>query len=79
MSETWLNPSFPPNLLQIDGYQLKRLDRSWHAENQTQLKKGGGVAAYIKDDLLCSEDTFSRYNTSSNVIECLWLEIKMEH
>ena len=79
ISETWLTPSFPSNLLQIEGFSLSRLDRNWNANNQTQPKKGGGVAVYIKNDLLCSGETFANYNITSNDIECLWLEIKMKN
>jgi Endonuclease/Exonuclease/phosphatase family. len=43
ISESWLKPSLSDNLVRIPGYVLLRHDRGG--------KRGGGVAAYVRDDL----------------------------
>ena len=47
-SETWLTTDIPNELVNIEGYDLVRNDRSW-SENPNSLyaKKGGGVCTYI--------------------------------
>ena len=62
-------------LLQINGYNLIRLDRAWTSKNQIYLKQGGGVGMYIKDSYSYSTNTFKRYNTSCNHMESVWVEI----
>ncbi|KAI5725321.1 hypothetical protein M8J77_013834 [Diaphorina citri] len=43
ISESWLKPSLSDNIVRIPGYVLLRHDR--------EGKRGGGVAAYVRDDL----------------------------
>lgn len=44
ISATWLNPSIPNSLVNIDGFYLLRNDRT--------LCEGGGVARYIHESLI---------------------------
>ena len=79
ISETWLNEAFPEELLYIDGYNLLRLDRSWKEENVSHVKKGGGLAIYIKQDLHVSLDKLKKFNVSTKNIEVQWVEVNMEN
>ena len=60
-------------MYQIPGYNLERNDRKWGVD-RGQVKKGGGVACYIKQNL-----TYSRENEDLNIstidIESLWITI----
>ena len=46
-TETWLTPSIPSDAIDIDGFQLIRLDRS---QTTTQKSKGGGVCIYMNEN-----------------------------
>lgn len=52
VSETWLTSSFDDSLVHVKGYNIVRTDRNTYNANDSQsIKKGGGVAFYIKDNL----------------------------
>ena len=53
ISETWLKNGLHSNYVNIPNYKLTRLDRSW-SENGN-LKKGGGVCMYIKNQIQFSD------------------------
>ena len=56
LSETWLNETVPNELLEIDGYDCVRADRTWGVQEGNQLpKKGGGLAFYIKKNVKFSD------------------------
>ena len=57
MSETWLKNEFSESLIHIPGYSLYRLDRSW-SEGKDRVKKGGGLAMYIKSNISHSDAEF---------------------
>lgn len=46
VSETWFNSSHTDSMVNIQGFNLVRHDRS-----RTDKKRGGGVAIYVKQDL----------------------------
>ena len=71
-SESWLDERMDSQILQINGYNLIRLDRAWTNNDQIYPKRGGGVGMYIKDMYSYSTNTFERYNTSCNYMESLW-------
>ena len=77
LSETWLKNVVHANYINIHGYNLLRLDRNW-SENG-QLKKGGGVCLYIKDEILYSENELSNLNLSSEDIEIQWISIRKQN
>ena len=43
VTETWLSDTVPPSITTIDGYSCERRDRV--------EKKGGGVLAYIRENI----------------------------
>ena len=43
LSETWLNESVPNNLIDIEGYDCVRADRTWREQGNTGQHKRGGV------------------------------------
>ena len=75
LSETWFNEMLSNQLLLIDGYDLIRLDRSWKKDNEPNIKRGGGVAIYIKSNHNYSTTELDEYNISSNNIEILWITV----
>ena len=77
ISETWLNDCFPEDLLHIDGFNMVRLDRSWGDEGSRQVKRGGGVAIYTKQDLHVSIHEHAEHNISTSDLELLWVRINM--
>ena len=46
-SETWLSPVITDDMISIPGYNLYRIDR----DSRSKKARGGGLIAYIKDDL----------------------------
>ena len=70
ISESWLHEGIINSIVDIDGYRLERLDRSWGDD-----KKCGGVAILIRSDLSYSTTNYKHLNKSSNNIEIQWVEI----
>ena len=64
LTETWLDNSIENVTVQLNGYaDLFRLDRNRH---------GGGVLAYVKNDIFCVR----HFDYESDDVEMLWLELK---
>jgi len=64
LTETWLDNSIDKVTVQLNGYADPfRLDRNRH---------GGGVLAYVKNDIFCVR----RFDYESDDVEILWLELK---
>jgi len=61
VTETWLDPNIPTETVDIDGYILHRRDRS-------DGRQGGGVAAYVRSSLNCTQLNIEHEN-----LEVLWL------
>ena len=78
ISETWLVEKYDSNLIEIPGYNLLRLDRNW-SENGKSIKKGGGLAIYIKNGIDYCEVKFKMNNTSNSDIESQWVEIRIKN
>ena len=53
--------------------------RTWSEEGVGNVKKGGGLAIYIKQDYHFSMEKLKQYNISSKAMELIWFEIKMEN
>ena len=66
ISETWLTPSLPSSLIQLDGFTFLRNDRL--------NKRGGGTGAYIRSDLNPKIVHFSN-NEKLNIPEMLFIEL----
>ena len=63
ISETWLDDSYPDQLLLIDNFQPPfRRDR--------RTGRGGGVMTYVKSSIPC----LRRLDLESNNSECIWME-----
>ena len=77
INETWLNDGFPECLLNIQGFNLVRLDRNWREDGINMAKKGGSVAIFVKQDLHFSIHKYERYNRSTSDLELLWMTINM--
>ena len=64
--ETWFNDKIDDALISIDNYVLVRLDRY-----SLQKRKGGGVCAYVRNDVVCS--TLKQRNLSVPDLEYMWI------
>ena len=78
-SESWLTKDMDDCMLSIPGYNLVRLDRSWSNEGEMFPKRGGGIGAYIKNNINYSLQNISQYNTNCPNVEALWLELHFEN
>ena len=78
-SESWLTEYVNDDLIHIDHYNLIRLDRNWNEGRSKMPKRGGGVGAYIHEDLVYNAESYATYNVSKKHIECLWVEIIRKH
>ena len=70
-SETWLRPTFPSAIIDLQGYTLIRQDRQG-----LRKVKGGGICAYIRNDFICDTTSLARLNKIKDSYQMLWLEIK---
>ena len=73
ISETWLKKELPSDIININGFNINRNDRSWSEKGK--IKKGGGVCIYIKKDMLYSDTKYNSLNISSKDIESQWLSL----
>ena len=65
-SETWLNSDDTDTLYQFPRYNLFRHDR-------ISVYRGGGLCAYVDENVLYSTDKFKHLNRGLAHIECQWL------
>ena len=78
LSETWLDAAIPSNLLELEQYNLVKLDRNWGEPGLgKQIKRGGGLACYIRKGIEHSDTEFIGLNTSNKDIEMQWLSIDL--
>ena len=75
ISETWLNGQIIDNFVNIEGYDLLRLDRTWAEPNSNTVKRGGGVSLYIRNTLSWKDDKVKFLNRSENFLEIQWLKL----
>ena len=73
ISESWLTNNLDDNLINIPNYNIIRHDRKW--EENGNVKIGGGVCVYIKNDINYSTHALSMYNISCINVECQWVRI----
>ena len=78
-SESWLTEDIPDYMLNIEGYNLVRLDREWKEGGSNATKRGGGVGLYIKDDLTYTQANMVKHNISNKDIECCWIMVIREN
>ena len=78
LSETWLHEAIPTNLLELGQYDLVRLDRNWGEPGlNNQVKKGGGLACYVKKGIKHSSTEFIDLNVSTKDIEMQWISVDL--
>ena len=63
LNETFLKPNVPDTLFEVPGYSIYRRDRV--------NKSGGGVMAYINDNL----NVIRRTDLENQEVEVIWLEV----
>ena len=49
MCETFLDENTGDNILNMDGFNFERIDRSVLSDDSLSTKRGGGVVVYIAD------------------------------
>lgn len=64
ITETWLTENIPDNCITLEGFNIFRCDR--------EERKGGGICAWIKSDILSTE--ISRHQCDD--YESLWLKAR---
>ena len=82
MSETWLTEAIPNKVIEIDGFETVRLDRSWRDGNEREKgdpKRGGGLACYIDKDYKYSEAMYKHLNVSCKDLEMLWVRLLIDN
>ena len=84
ISETWLTEAIPNGLVNIEGYNIFRVDRSWVSDgigcrNTTAApaKKGGGLACYVKKGIYSSETKYGNLNCSTRDLELQCIDIQI--
>ena len=77
LSETWLTPQYDDMILNLDGYVLYRLARSFY-NAVNNVKKGGGVCLFIRDGIDVKLSTVDHLLRSTQHIECRWVELCFE-
>lgn len=75
-SESWLHPNVSDCLLHVEGYNCLRFDRQVEVA-QGQIKKGGGICAYLKDTP--SYEIHSSLNISNADLELFTFSIIREN
>ena len=59
--ESWLTSDFDKHLIEIPKYSCLRSEPSW-SENNTSIKKGGGLCHCVSEDLIYSDSEYANFN-----------------
>ena len=79
-SETWLTPYLPDRLIEVPGFVLARVDRSWiEGADKNKPKKDGGLICYVQKGLTCNEFKYAGLNKSCTDIEMQWITLEFEN
>ena len=76
LSETWIRQETDLNTLAVNNYNFATQRRNFPDGTNENIKRGGGVGAYILETINFSKTELERFNISSCDIECMWLTIK---
>ena len=79
VSETWLTRTIPDSMVSINNYNLIRNDRHWVNPISGEIKKGGGVAIYIKQGLTFSDENLRRFDQSTKDYESCWVKLLLNN
>ena len=63
----------PDSLIQVENYEVSRLDRNWGGNIQGQAKKGGGLLCFVRKDIKFSDSKYMHLNNSSEDLEMQWI------
>ena len=74
ISESWLNLNIESKLTSITGYSIARLDRQTK-HNNGQVKAGGGLCMYYKNQLQVDDKKFANTNVSNKTLELQWVVV----
>ena len=75
LSETWLSKDICSNILQLSNYQLYRSDRAYTEDQNSLVKKGGGLAIYLRKDMNFTITTKDENNISTPDCELQCIEL----
>ena len=78
-SESWLDERLNNSLLNVNGYNLLRHDRTWSDSGNGTPKRGGGTGLYMKQEYNFSISSYEGYNYNCSYLEIFWLEIILPH
>ena len=80
VSETWLTPSIPDDLVKIEGYNLARWDRSWaDLHGASNPKKGGGLLCYVQKGIEYDDFKYAHLNKSCKDLEMQWVTLAIKN
>lgn len=68
VTETWLTPQIPAEVVDVRGFRFLRKDR--------KTGRGGGVGIYIRNDIKYSNIDINQLN--SDKIENIWIKVKIK-
>lgn len=77
ISETWLTSQVETTLVEIDGFEISRADRTRGSSNKT-IKKGGGLLIYTSSRCTVNSTKYLHLNTCNEDIETQILTVKKE-
>ena len=78
ITETWTNSNHTPALLNIPGYCLTLHHRST-TNDRDRLKKGAGIAYYVKNNVNFLVKPLDDLNIGNVDIENCWINIQLKH
>ena len=70
----FLDENTDDNILQMEGFNSERKDRTALRQGALNTKRGGGVVVYIADHIKYKR----RNDLESSEIESIWLEINLK-
>ena len=75
--ETWLSSSYTDQRIEIEGFEIFRLDRETGniLNSSHRLKRGGGLIIYVKKDLSKFTEIVPEISRITENVEQLWIKI----
>ena len=74
ISETWLTNNIPNKLIEIDGFNIIRNDRTTISDINSKVKRGGGLLTYITKQIEIFAVIPDLAGCDNN-LESQWIEI----
>lgn len=69
VSESWLHSQLESTIFSVERYNLLRQDRGCNEYDSDAVKKGGGLLAYLAEDLTFNAEKFKLLNRSDSNLE----------